>query len=170
MDNFTGSVQEVYIFIKPDGQETRVESANLDILGKAEYSVDLNQKPLQPFTQVVYWFRANLPDGSQVESKKANFVYEDNRFTWQKLEEDGFQVNWVEGDLSFGQAALNTAKEAKTSATKYLQVTLPQPLKVYIYPRSTDLQKALQLGQFPWIAGHASTALGTILVFDSARV
>jgi hypothetical protein len=157
-------VQEVYIFIKPDGQETRVEKANLDFLGKAEYSEDLSQKPLQPFTQVVYWFRATLPDGSQIESNKADFVYEDNRFTWQKLEEDGFQVNWVEGDLSFGQAALNTAKEAKTSATKYLQVALPQPLKVYIYPRAIDLQKALQLGQFPWIAGHASTALGTILV------
>jgi hypothetical protein len=157
-------VKEVFIFINPDGQETRVEKANLDNLGQADYSIDLSQKPLQPFTQVVYWFRANLPDGSQVESNKANFIYEDNRFIWQKLEEDGFQVNWVEGDLSFGQAALNTAKGAKASATKYLPETLPQPLKVYIYPHPIDLQKALQLGQFPWIAGHASTALGTILV------
>lgn len=157
-------IKDVFLFVQPEGQDSLAEKMTLSGQGELSYLFDLHQKPLPPFSKITYWYRVVLGDGSQQESSKNVFSYEDNHFTWQKLEQDGFQVNWVEGDLSFGQTALNTAKAGLDSAHKYLPGNPPSPLRVFIYPNSNDLQAALQASQVAWIAGHANPELGIILV------
>ncbi len=157
-------VKDVFLFIQPEGQDSAAEKMTQSGQGELAFTYDLHQNPLPPFSKVTYWYRVILEDGSQEDSGKTVFSYEDNHFTWQQLEQDGFQVNWVEGDQVFGQTALNTAKAGLESAHKYLPGTPPSPLRVFIYPTSEDLQAALQASQVPWIAGHANPKLGIIMV------
>jgi hypothetical protein len=157
-------IQDVFLFIQPEGLDSMTEKMSLSAQGDLAYLFDLHQKPLPPFSKISYWYRVVFADGSQEESGKKVFTYEDNHFTWQKLEQDGFQVSWVTGDLAFGQTALNTAKAGLESAHKYLPGDPPSPLRVFIYPNSEDLQAALQASQVTWIAGHANPKLGIIMV------
>jgi hypothetical protein len=157
-------VKDVYVFIQPEGQDSAAEKMTQSGQGELSFTYDLHQNPLPPFSKVTYWYRVVLGDGSQDDSGKTVFSYEDNHFTWQQLEQDGFQVNWVEGDLVFGQTALNTAKAGLEAAHKYLPGNPPSPLRVFIYPTAEDLQAALQASQVSWIAGHANPKLGMIMV------
>jgi hypothetical protein len=157
-------IKDVFLFIQPEGQDSMAEKMTLSTQGELSYNYDLHQKPLPPFSKITYWYRVVLADGSQEESGKNVFSYEDNHFTWQKLDQDGFQVYWVVGDLIFGQSALNTAKAGLDSAHKYLPGNPPSPLRIFIYPTSDDLQAALQASQISWIAGHANPQLGIIMV------
>ena len=99
-----------------------------------------------------------------VYSEIFTFKYLDNRFTWQSLEELPFRVYWVEGDLSLGQAVLDAARLGLKRAQSLVDVPVPQELDIYVYPRSSDLQTALQLGGFALVAGHASPELGVVMI------
>ncbi len=167
---FEGQVQpaksaaHLFLFIQPEGERTRVESVPLEADGNFHYTYDARQYPLRPFARTDYWFRIVLSDGSEVESGRGLFDYIDNRYTWKTLQGDSFQVNWYEGDMAFGQEALNVAKAGLQSALKYMPAENSKPIRIYIYAAATDMQKALQLSQQSWIAGHASPDLGVILI------
>lgn len=157
-------LQRVNLFIRPAGENTRVVTVDPAADGNLQSSYDLTQHPLRPFSRVDYWYRVTLADGNVFTSAESNFLYEDNRFEWRKLEEKGFEAAWLEGELDFGQSILNVIQTSWASVQIYLPAEPPMPLRVYIYPRAADLQSALQLASTPWIAGHASPDLGVVLV------
>lgn len=157
-------IQEVYLFIQPEGEKTRLEAISLNEFGEAIFEFDPGRYPLQPFSRIYYWFRVVCTDGEPVESQRFWFDYQDNRFTWQTLENRLFRVYWYDRDLAFGQTVLNTAEAGLKSATSYLPVAPKIPLKIYVYSSTTDLQNALQLSGHNWVAGQANPELGVILV------
>jgi hypothetical protein len=159
-----GAAQEVFLFLQPEGEPTRSEKVTLAENGDLLFNYNLLQKPVRPFAPVEYWFRATIPGQDSVQSVHQFFNYEDNRFTWQSLTDGNYQVRWIQGDLPFGQAVLDASKAGLRSAASYLNYQLVKPLRIYVYPRDSDLQSAMQLGQKPWVAGHASPDLGVILV------
>ncbi|HVP20387.1 MAG TPA: peptidase MA family metallohydrolase [Anaerolineaceae bacterium] len=157
-------IKDVFLFVQPGSDLTRTEKVSFDSSGEIVYRYDLGSKPLRPFVTINYWFRAVDANGQQAQSNKQSFNYEDNRFTWQKLDEGIFQVRWITGDLSFGQSILNSAQQGLASNASLLNTTVPNPLKIYVYPNSSDLQDALSLSQGSWVAGYTSPDLGVILV------
>ncbi len=158
------SAAHLFLFIQPEGERTRVESVPFAADGSFQYEYNARQYPLRPFARTEYWFRIVLTDESEVESGRGSFDYVDNRYTWKTLQGDGFQVDWYEGDMAFGQEALNVAELGLQSALKYMPAENTRMIKIYIYAAAADMQKALQLSQQSWIAGHASPDLGVILV------
>ncbi len=157
-------VKEVYLFIKPGTDATLTENVPFNGDSTITYVFDLHQKPLRPFASLTYWFRIVVSDNSQIQSEQNSFTYEDNRFSWQTLEDGNFRVHWINGDLVFGQAILNAAQIGYLYAATILPAQLTAPLNIYVYSNSSDLQSALSLSQATWIAGHASPDLGVILV------
>jgi hypothetical protein len=157
-------VKDLYLFIQPTGQDTIVRQIKIDPSGQIRHSLDLKQVPLRPFTTIQFWFRVLTQDNQQIESPRQTLDYFDNRFNWQTLKEAPFEVFWYGRDISFGQALLNNAKNGLISAQSYLEAAPPIPIRVYAYSSMQDLQSALQLGQQPWVAGHASPDLGVVMV------
>jgi hypothetical protein len=157
-------LQSVDLFIRPAGESTRVVRLTPSPDGQIASRYDLVQYPLRPFSQVDYWFRVTTADGNTYSSVERSFYYEDNRFEWQTLNENGFQAAWQEGGLDFGQSILNVVQISWASVQMYLPAEPPIPLRVYVYSRAADLQSALQVTNTPWIAGHASPDLGVLLV------
>jgi Peptidase MA superfamily len=88
----------------------------------------------------------------------------DDGFTWQTLESGMLKVHWYEGDGSFGQAALETAQAGLTSIRSLVSLDLEQPIEIFIYANTNDLQNALVPGQESWIAGHADPESGLVQV------
>ncbi len=158
------SVTHLFLFIQPEGESTRVESVPFDVDGSIHYEYNARQFPLRPFARTAYWFRILSGDGGEVESGQGSFDYVDSRYTWKTLQDYGFQVNWYEGDMAFGQEALNVSVAGLKAALSYIPADHSKTIKIYIYATAADMQKALQLSQQSWIAGHASPDLGVILI------
>jgi hypothetical protein len=157
-------VSEMLVFITPEGQATVWEEMDVDQDGLATQSVDARRLPLFPFSRVEYRFEARLDDGSALSSETFWFDYEDNRFNWHSSENGIFQVFWYGFDITLGQEILNIAQSGLQKAQTVLAVSPPEPLRIYAYTSSRDLQSALQLSGQSWVAGHATPELGMILI------
>jgi hypothetical protein len=155
-------LQEVYLFFLAEGDaNTRIFPIQPD--GRVEYRHLIRDGLVRPFAQVEYWFQATTIDGQTATSEHASFRYEDNRFTWQTLENEQIRVHWYDGDVNFGQAAHDSARAGLEKMTAYLGMQAGSLIHVYIYASAADVQDALSLGGYAWMGGHASPDLGVVL-------
>ncbi|MDX9863599.1 MAG: peptidase MA family metallohydrolase [Anaerolineaceae bacterium] len=158
-------VKEIFLFIQPQGQNVRTETVTGSENGEVIFTYDAAAAPLRPFAVTDYWFQATLTDDNIIESEKHQFLYEDNRFDWQRLEKNGFQINWHHKDASFGQTVLGVAQQSLEVSRNYVPAEPPDILRIYVYENASDVQIAMNLGQHKsWVAGHASPDLATVLV------
>jgi hypothetical protein len=88
----------------------------------------------------------------------------DDSFNWQTLESGLLKVHWYEGDVNFGQAALEAAQTGLESISQLLPSKLEQPIEIFVYASTDDLQSELIPGGENWVAGHADPALGVVKV------
>lgn len=135
-----------------------------DFTGLVNHSVSLAEYRLAPFTTVTYWWQVMDGTGTVFNVPAQFFVYEDDRFEWQQLSADNIIVRWANEDAALGQLALDLLNSSQSRITAVLPVNLPDPLRIYIYPSAADLQASLRLTGRDWVGGHASPALGVILV------
>jgi hypothetical protein len=129
-----------------------------------EFSLDLGELPLRPFSTVEYRFEVTLKSGEVIASPTGTLEYIDNRFNWQNQQEQPFQVHWYKGSLTFAQKALDAAQ----AGLQRIQTLLPLPpskqIDIYLYPNSAEMQETLLLAGQNWVAGHADPDLGVIVV------
>jgi len=157
-------VDEIFLFIQPEEEETRVVKVQVNSAGEVVYEYDVLNNPIRPFSKINYWYRVSENQGTAGESDVFSFNYDDNRFEWQELKDDRFVVHWTEGDLTFGQTLINIAHDGLKSAQSYLPVEISDSIKIYVYPQYQDLQTALQFTTHQEAAGHASPVSNLILI------
>ncbi|MBN2045586.1 MAG: hypothetical protein JW757_11240 [Anaerolineales bacterium] len=138
----------------------------LKVLSILQARVDLtNQNPMAAFSELEFWFTVVLPDGSKVQSEKVNYLFSDNRFTWQSITvEDHTKVSWVEGDLTLAQGVEDVIYQHRENFGRYLDLPYPDLIQIYIYPTVSAYQSALELSNIAWTAGHANPDQNTILM------
>lgn len=88
----------------------------------------------------------------------------DNDFPWQTLESGMLKVHWYQGDVDFGQAALESAQAGLDSIGRYLPAQLDRPIEIFVYANMDDLQSELAPDGEKWVAGHADPALGVVKI------
>jgi len=154
-------VQQANIVIFDEAQAvTHVQPVSF-VNGRAEYRFDARQNLVRPFATIRWYYELTLTDGSILQSDSYSIRYDDNRFTWQKLESGAVRVFWAQGDAAFGQTALNVAQSGLQNISSIVPVDLAEPVDVFMYPTQNDLAA---LGVETWAAGHANPALGVVLV------
>ena len=137
-----------------------LESVNLVV---ANYQIN-PQDYIPVFSTIEYWYNIKFQDGSQKQSPKERFIYQDNRFEWDHVQfDDNYQIYWTEGNLAFGQAVYDSIQQSIDSYSKYLDLPAPDTLYVYIYRNDSQLQMALNITNARWIAGHANPAENIIV-------
>ncbi|MEW6093579.1 MAG: peptidase MA family metallohydrolase [Chloroflexota bacterium] len=157
-------LQDVYLFFLAEGDaNTRIFPVQPDAEGRVEYRHLIRDGLVRPFAQVEYWFQATTADGQIVASEHASFLYEDNRFPWQTLENEQIRVHWYTGDVTFGQAAFDAARAGLEKMTAYLGMQTGSLIHVFIYASAAEVQDALSLGGYAWVGGSASPDLGVAL-------
>lgn len=158
-------VSAVSILFRAQGEaNTHSDPVALQPDGQIAYRYALAQSPLRPFARVDFWFHITLQDGRQIDSASYYFYYNDDRFPWRTLEQDGIRLHWYDGDEAFARQALDAARAGRQKIAAILPVLPGQPLDLYIYGLTADLQTALEIGGETWSGGHASPDLGVGLV------
>jgi hypothetical protein len=157
-------IDEVLVSFTPQNQVTHLEKMTLGMDGTAQYTIQAGQLALAPFTRIDYKFEVRYRNGKKIESQPYQLSYDDTRFTWQAQDNGIFQVHWNGEDSTLGQEILNVAQTGLEQAQSFLQVDPPNPIRIYAYSSSKDMQDALTITGSPWVAGHASPELGLIMI------
>lgn len=160
------SFESIDLIFRPisNGASTVIPaSLESDDLVVANYQIQ-PQDYLPVFSTIEYWYNIKFQDGSQEQSPKERFTYQDNRFEWEHVQfDDKYEIYWTEGNLAFGQAVYDAIQQSLDSYSKYLDLPAPDTLNVYIYRNDSQLQMALNITNARWIAGHANPAENTIV-------
>lgn len=126
-------IQEILLLFRDEHETvTRVYPAQLDANGQASYRYDASQNALRPFAPIQFWFQVTLQNGQSYSSQNYTFIYADNRFDWQALEDGALHVHWYAGDAAFGQAALDTSRAGLQRIGELIPLNLDQPIEVYL--------------------------------------
>jgi hypothetical protein len=132
--------------------------------GEVAYAYDLMHSPLRAFSKLEYWFEVTTEAGEVTKSAPLIFYYEDNRYTWKRLQEGSFRVNWYEGDDAFGQSLMDVARKGLEQTRKWLPFAEPEGIDIYAYASVLEMQSTLRLAGANWVAGHADPDLGVMVV------
>lgn len=157
-------IKEAVLFIQPFGADTQLMQFKPGVTGKINLTYDVAKNPMRAFTRVDYWYQVKLQSGDENSSQTYSFFYEDNRYDWQRLDSERFEISWATGDLEFGQTLMNVAVDSLASAQSILPVDPLIPLRIYVYPTASELQSAVNLSSLSWSAGHADPDTGVILL------
>ena len=128
------------------------------------YIHSIEKYRLRPFATIEYHIEVRLENNQTYTSLNERFDYVDNRFNWQTRSEGPFQVYWYKGDTNFAQSVLDVAQDGLQRLQGLLRMPQPAPIKIYSYSDARDMRAALQPTSEDWVAGHADSDLGVILV------
>ena len=157
-------IQKASILIHDTSQViTHIEPVTFNAQGVSEYRFDTRRNIVRPFTTLLWRYDLTLTDGSVVQSATGSIRYDDDRFVWQSLAADALNIHWYDGDEQFGLAALNAAQSGLQNVRGIFAPNLSEPLDVFIYSNEKDLRGTLY-GAESWVAGHADSAAGVIMV------
>ncbi|MBN2502779.1 MAG: hypothetical protein JXB38_18515 [Anaerolineales bacterium] len=88
---------------------------------------------IYPWSSVAYSWQARDSLGNFAQTEIETFIYEDTRFTWQRLEDDRAEVWWHDNDSSFGNQVLAIANTAIEEQGAFFQLELEEPIQAIIY-------------------------------------
>jgi hypothetical protein len=125
---------------------------------------DLAAEPVFPFASVEYWWEADLSSGGKAESPRQSIQYADDRFAWERLERSGAVVHWTEGGFREAGDAAELIRLALETESVELQATIPETVRLYIYPRLADLHFAVGGRLGGWEGAVSDPASGIILL------
>lgn len=133
---------------------------------EANFTID-QTKPenyMPPGTELQYWWKIVDEAGNELKTEKEKILYLDNRYEWQKLENERVTLYWYEGDDSFGKALFERAGVALDTLATDVGISLKDPVKVFIYANHSDLLGALSTTAQEWTGGQAFTTFGVVAI------
>jgi hypothetical protein len=155
-------IKEVLISFRARGEtDTFMDQVALGSSDDFSYLYTVTNRPLRAFTIIDYWFTITSQDGEEFTTQVFNFKYDDNRFNWQHLTNDTFQVFWFDRDISFAQSVLDVAHEGLSRAKSLLPLQVPDKLTIYVYANANQIPETPGKD---WVAGHAYPDLGLMVV------
>jgi hypothetical protein len=160
-------IESVQVFIQSqDGTMIATEQLDPGPEGGLQYILDLVAKPVRPFALLDIWFEIELASGGSFTTEHTQFRYDDNRFEWQAFQNDEFNVYWYQPDPELGLTIYNTALEGLDRIQSQVDVPNPEDISIYAYANVVDMQDTLMFSGDStfWIAGHAASDLGVIVV------
>lgn len=135
---------------------------------RASYLHDLRLSPLSPFDTIVFRWEIEYGGDERYPTDEQQIEYGDNRFAWDQVsdEETHIAIHWIEGegDLKFGQTALDITRASLQDINAELRAPLPEAINIYIYDTQDNLNAAMVLSGRDWVGGQAHPDLGVIVV------
>ncbi|MCP4428321.1 MAG: hypothetical protein GY803_27860, partial [Chloroflexi bacterium] len=109
---------------------------------------------LPPGVNIWWQWEIKDVDGNIHTTERQEFIYEDDRFSWRAIDEDGIAVHWVRGNDSFGQMIWDVADRALDRLAENMGVTRPEAIVLWVYPDAEDVRDALVYSS-EWAGGVA---------------
>ena len=117
-----------------------------------------------PFTDVTYWWEADLQSGSVLVSTAQTCFYADDRFAWNILPRNILNLYWVEGDSAAADETADLALLSLGTISAELETPIPRRLTVVQYPRMADFHAALGGRIHGWEGAVSSPGDATVIL------
>jgi hypothetical protein len=117
-----------------------------------------------PFTDVTYWWEADLQSGSVLVSAAQTFFYLDDRFSWNELPRNNLNLYWLDGDLEAANDTADLALLSLGTISAELETPIPGRLTVVQYSKMADFQTALAGRIHGWEGAVSSPGDETIIL------
>jgi hypothetical protein len=129
---------------------------------------DMRNSSLPPSAVVHYWWIIENKSGSKLITPVTTIRFTDNRYSWQSLSSGKLTLYYYESNQSVAQELLTTALQAIDRLAADTGVHLEDPVDLYIYANSKDLQGSMI---FPreWTGGVAFTQYSIITIGISSQ-
>lgn len=158
-------VESITLILQAPGLPSFVGAVAMDGEGQGSFIYSLSERPLPAFSDITYTYQFTLSGGGTASSPSYHFTYLDNRFNWQELIGDPFKIYWYEGEINLAQDVLDAALQGQTKTLELLQQPpAGDPIVIFIYNSSEDLQSSLAYVGQTWVSGYADPARGAIVV------
>jgi hypothetical protein len=149
---FAQVVSEIFIDFTPD--------TTVNVRGTVDM---IKMGGLPPGSKLEYWWTVTDANGDKAQIPPSEVSFDDNRYLWQDLTEGNVTMYWYEGTQSFGEELMSTAQQALERLHEDTGAYLKEPVRIYIYASSQELQGAMIYPQ-EWTGGVAFTEYGTIAI------
>jgi len=136
---------------------------DIDRTVETSWTWDMRQSSLPPGAKVQYRWRIEDAAGHEFKTSWETVRFDDNRYSWKSLTEDEITLYWYKGDQSFAQELLKSGLETLELLANDTGAYLEQPVDIYIYASSTDLQGAMISPQ-EWTGGVAFVDYGILAI------
>jgi hypothetical protein len=123
---------------------------------------------LIPGVEITYFWEITDGTGRTVQTDPGRSMYEDDRFQWKSLSEDGLTAWFYSGSESDVRDLLGVGQDTLTRMGSLLGTQVDFPVKVFLYKNASDMQPVLLGGQLSPQAGVIT--LGEVVVSDTAVV
>ena len=130
----------------------------------AQWSWDLTKiGGLPPGTIIRYQWLLKDANSNSLKTPLTEVKFDDGRYTWQSLVQDKVTIYWYQGNQSFGQTIMQATQDALTRLAASTGATIKEPVRLYIYANSNDLQGSMIFPQ-DWTGGVAFPPYGCIAI------
>ncbi|HAV10599.1 MAG TPA: peptidase MA domain-containing protein [Dehalococcoidia bacterium] len=135
---------------------------------KTDWIWDMRRSSLPVGATIRYWWTIEDANGNKLVTPENSIQFDDSRFQWKKLSENGILLFWYKGDDAFAKELMDAAQKGLERLSKDTGATLKTTAKLYIYGSTEDLQSAML---FPrgWEGGFAAYEYGTINIGISTQ-
>ena len=123
---------------------------------------------LIPGVEITYFWEITDQAGRTVETDPDRCMYQDDRFDWRSLSEDGLTVWFYAGSEDDMRSLLSVGQDTLTRLGSLLGTEVDFPVKVFVYDSAEDMQPVLLAGQLS--PEHGVITLGEVVVSDTAVV
>ncbi|MDZ4230983.1 MAG: peptidase MA family metallohydrolase [Dehalococcoidales bacterium] len=118
---------------------------------------------IPPGTGLEYWWTVQDAGGAKVESAPTRVYFDDNCYSWNSLTRDKVTIYWYEGNQAFAEELMSAAEQALEHLSEATGAYPLEPVRLYIYKSSQDLQGAMIFPQ-EWTGGVTFTRYGIIAI------
>jgi hypothetical protein len=127
------------------------------------------QSYIVPGAEISYVWEIEDANGNKLETPPQVHVYQDDRFQWQNVSEDGITVYYHFGSDESPRSVMRTAKETIDRIGALEQASVGFPIKIWLYQTATEMQPAVasRAGRGP---NSSIRTLGEVAAADTALV
>jgi hypothetical protein len=130
---------------------------------QAQWVWDMRKASLPAGATVTYWWTIEDATGDSLTTPAQKVRFDDLRYNWQKVTSGQISLFWYQGSQSFIDQLMAACQQALDRLAQDTGVHLEQPVSIYIYVSSEDLQGAMVFPQ-EWTGGVAFTEYGIIAI------
>jgi hypothetical protein len=136
-----------------------VPSTNVD----TSWIWDTRRGRLPPGASINYWWTIENLNGDKTTTEVKTVYFNDNTHTWNEVKSANISILWYEGDKDFADKLIASAIDSLDRLTRDTGAKLEEPIKIYIYASSEDLQQSMVYPR-EWTGGVAFTEYNIIAI------
>lgn len=123
------------------------------------YTMDTRDITTPPLMTFLYHWEIVDADGNKIQSEESLIRYEDNRYDWHVLENEGIGVWWHDRSESFGQTIFDIAADAVSLQKELFRADLDFQIRIVISNTQEEFNSWHNLGH-DWIGGQTFNDFG----------